>query len=88
MAQAPVRSRDYSSRGKTSARLIVVWGWEGVAGTASEVSLFPLVPWAHIRERVLPQAHATMAGRRMVDYHDLAKLRHFTLYVRSAATST
>jgi hypothetical protein len=48
--------------------------------SAAEVSLFPLVPWSHVRERTLPPNHATMAGRLMVDYHDLKDLPHFTLY--------
>lgn len=73
--------------GKASPPLIVVWGWDGVDRTATEVSLFPLVPWSHIRERVLPDTHSTMAGRRMVDYHGLSTLPHFSLYVSEAATS-
>jgi hypothetical protein len=66
--------------GKLSPPLIVVWGWDGEARSAAEVSLFPLVPWSHVRERVLPPNHATMAGRLMVDYHDLKNVPHFTLY--------
>jgi hypothetical protein len=55
--------------------LVVVWEWDGETRTAGEVWIFPLVPWSHIRERVLPNTHATMAGRMMVDYHDLSALR-------------
>lgn len=63
--------------GKLSPPLVVVWKWDGETRTAGEVWIFPLVPWSHIRERVLPDTHATMAGRLMVDYHDLSVLPHF-----------
>lgn len=70
--------------GKLSPPLIVVWQWDGEQRSADEVSLFPLVPWSHVRERVLPANHATMAGRLMVDYHDLVRLPHFTLFTAAA----
>lgn len=63
--------------GKLSPPLIVVWERDGAAQTAGEVWIFPLVPWSHVRKRVLSDKHATMAGRLMVDYHDLARLPHF-----------
>lgn len=66
--------------GKLSPPIIVVWKWNGVERSASAISLFPLVPWAHIKERVLPPAHKTEAGRLMVDYHDLASLPRIALY--------
>jgi hypothetical protein len=70
--------------GKLSPPLIVVWRWDGERRTADEVSLFPLVPWSHVRERVLPANHATMAGRLMVDYHDLGRLPKIPLYATPA----
>lgn len=66
--------------GKLSPPIIVVWGWNGIERTAASISLFPLVPWAHIKERVLPPKHKTEAGRLMVDYHDLGKLPRISLY--------
>jgi DNA-directed RNA polymerase subunit RPC12/RpoP len=66
--------------GKSSPPLIVVWGWDGEARSAERVTLYPLVPWRHIRERALSQNHETMAGRLMVDYHDLHLLPFFELY--------
>lgn len=66
--------------GKSSPPLIVVWGWDGKNRSAEQVTLYPLVPWRHVRERALPDKHATMAGRLMVDYHDLDLLPYFALY--------
>jgi hypothetical protein len=66
--------------GKLSPPIIVVWGWSGVTRTAVAVYLFPLVPWSQIKERVLPPAHKTEAGRLMVDYHALSSLPFFSLY--------
>jgi hypothetical protein len=66
--------------GKLSPPIIVVWGWNGVERTAQSITLFPLVPWANIRERVLPLKHKTEAGRLMVDYHNLASLPQISLY--------
>jgi hypothetical protein len=66
--------------GKLSPPLVVVWSWDGVNRVAGEVSLYPLVPWSHIRERALPATHRTMAGRLMVDYHGLLGLPEVRLY--------
>jgi len=66
--------------GKLSPPIIVFWGWNGIERTASSVSLFPLVPWAHIKERVLSPKHKAEAGHLMVDYHNLAELPRISLH--------